>query len=132
MKRRLSHEVFRSVAEHLVEFRRDRPGDSFRGWLRTITRNKVRDHFRRRAGEPRAAGGTDAQLRLCDVPDPLTDDDPSEAGVVAGQVRRVLDATFEDRRSRTRGSGSSKRWIFSNLYPRPRPRWSRPLRFASD
>src|SRR5262249_14847420 len=29
-------EVFRSVSEHLNEFRRDRPGDTFRGWLRTI------------------------------------------------------------------------------------------------
>jgi RNA polymerase sigma-70 factor (ECF subfamily) len=93
-------DVFRAVAEHLGDFHRDRPGDTFRGWLRTITRNKVRDHFRRRADEPRAAGGTDAQLRLRDVPDPLTDDDPSEAGVVAVQVRRVLESIrgeFEER-----------------------------------
>src|SRR5581483_5856393 len=61
-------DVFRAVAEHLADFRRDRPGDTFRGWLRTITRNKIRDHYRRVAGQPRAAGGTDAQLRLSDVP----------------------------------------------------------------
>src|SRR6516165_9836782 len=36
-------EVFRSVAEHVVSFRRDRAGDSFRGWLHTITRNKIND-----------------------------------------------------------------------------------------
>jgi RNA polymerase sigma-70 factor (ECF subfamily) len=93
-------DVFRAVAEHLAEFRRDRPGDTFRGWLRTIARNKIRDHYRRLAGQPRAAGGTDAQLRLRDVPDPLPDDDPSEAGVVAVQVRRVLESIrgeFEER-----------------------------------
>src|SRR5438105_4437335 len=55
-------EVFRAVAEHVAAFRRDRPGDTFRGWLRTITRNKLRDHFRRRQDQPRAHGGTDAQL----------------------------------------------------------------------
>jgi RNA polymerase sigma-70 factor (ECF subfamily) len=92
-------DVFRSVAEHLVDFRRDRPGDTFRGWLRTITRNKIRDHFRRLGGEARASGGTDAQLRLHELPAPL-DDDPSEAGVVALQLRRVLDSIrgeFEER-----------------------------------
>ena len=93
-------EVFRSVAEHLADFRRDRPGDTFRGWLRTITRNKIRDHFRRVQDQPVAAGGTDAQLRFRDVPDPLPDDDPSEAGVMAQQLRQVLETIkpeFEER-----------------------------------
>jgi RNA polymerase sigma-70 factor (ECF subfamily) len=50
-------ETFRAVARNIREFRRDRAGDSFRGWLRTITQNKIRDHFRRQEHEPRAAGG---------------------------------------------------------------------------
>ncbi len=92
-------EVFRAVAQHLADFRRDRPGDSFRGWLRTITRNKVRDHFRRLEGEPRAAGGTDAQLRLREVPEPA-EVDPSEEDVVRQQLHRTLEAIrgeFEER-----------------------------------
>ena len=40
-------QVFQSVASHIGGFHKDRPGDTFRHWLRTITRNKVRDHFRR-------------------------------------------------------------------------------------
>src|SRR5437016_9503517 len=40
-------ETFRSVAKNIHDFRRDRAGDTFRGWLRTITQNKIRDHFRR-------------------------------------------------------------------------------------
>src|SRR2546425_622239 len=40
-------EVFQAVFQHVADFRRDRPGDSFRGWLWTITQNKLHDHFRR-------------------------------------------------------------------------------------
>jgi RNA polymerase sigma-70 factor (ECF subfamily) len=94
-------EVFRAVAEHIQGFRRDRAGDTFRGWLRTITRNKVRDHYRRQAGQPRAAGGTDAQLQLQRVPEPVADtEDPEEAGIVVQQLHRTLEAIrgeFEER-----------------------------------
>src|SRR5437588_9992509 len=40
-------DVFQSVAAHIATFHRDRRGDTFRGWLRTITRNKVHDYYRR-------------------------------------------------------------------------------------
>jgi hypothetical protein len=66
-------EVFTAVAAHVEQFRRERPGDSFRGWLWTITRNKIRDHFRHRQGQPQAAGGTDAQQQLGQIPDSLPD-----------------------------------------------------------
>jgi len=62
-------DVFRSVAEQVSGFRHDRPGDSFRGWLRTITRSKFRDYFRRTAREPKAAGGSEAQQWLLAIPD---------------------------------------------------------------
>lgn len=67
--RDVAQEVFRAVHVKLAQFRRDRPGDSFRGWLWTITRNKVRDHFRQLSDRPRAAGGTEAQIKLLDLPD---------------------------------------------------------------
>src|SRR5262245_1692497 len=51
-------EVFQAVAAHLGGFRKERAEDTFRGWLRTITRNKVRDLFRRRGREPDGVGGT--------------------------------------------------------------------------
>src|SRR3954451_16054692 len=41
-------EVFRTLAEKIDIFCRDRPGGTFRGWLRTITRNKIADHFRKK------------------------------------------------------------------------------------
>ncbi len=60
-------EVFRAVSQAIAGFRRSRPTDTFRGWLRTICRNKIRDHFRARAGQPVATGGSEAQLRFLEV-----------------------------------------------------------------
>jgi len=62
-------EVFQAVAVHYRNFHRDQPGDTFRGWLRTITKNKVHDHFRMRRREPQAAGGTEAKAWWSLVPD---------------------------------------------------------------
>jgi RNA polymerase sigma-70 factor (ECF subfamily) len=63
-------EVFQTVASGLDRFRRDRAGDTFRGWLRGITRNKLLEHRRRRLSQPEAQGGTDAQQRLQQVGEP--------------------------------------------------------------
>jgi RNA polymerase sigma-70 factor (ECF subfamily) len=71
-------DVFQAVATHITSFRKELPGDTFRGWLRIITQNKVYDHFRRLGREPQAAGGTEANLRLAQLPafeDVVIDDD---------------------------------------------------------
>jgi RNA polymerase sigma-70 factor (ECF subfamily) len=70
-------EVFRAVAQNIANFRREKPNDSFHGWLWTITRNKVRDQFRRRSSQPQAEGGTDGQTRLLNLPDDLAADEKS-------------------------------------------------------
>jgi RNA polymerase sigma-70 factor (ECF subfamily) len=67
-------EVFQAVTSSIGGFV-SQPGGTFRGWLRTITRNKVRDHFRRRRCEPSAAGGTEACRAMSHVAD--LDDEPS-------------------------------------------------------
>lgn len=61
-------EVFVAVDQRIHAFRKERPGDSFRGWLWTITRNKVTDHIRRATRQPQAAGGTDAKIQIQQVP----------------------------------------------------------------
>jgi RNA polymerase sigma-70 factor (ECF subfamily) len=99
----LVQEVFAAVAAHVAEFRRDRPGDSFGAWLRTITRNRIRDHYRRRQGKPEARGGTDAQQQLAQIGEPPEPSDPSAAcddGLDAWLSRRGLElvrAEFENR-----------------------------------
>ncbi|MDZ4683797.1 MAG: sigma-70 family RNA polymerase sigma factor [Planctomycetaceae bacterium] len=65
----LLQDVFSAVAGHLHRFHSERPADTFRGWLSTIARNKVRDHYRRRLREPDAAGGSEASRQFQHIPD---------------------------------------------------------------
>lgn len=99
----LLQEVFLSVAGNLDRFRKERPVDTFRGWLYTITRNKVRDHFRRRDSEPTAAGGSEALLRLQQIFAPNADTEPSpmtDDGILDELLRKALESIrgeFHDR-----------------------------------
>ena len=94
-------QVFQSVASHIQEFHKDRPGDTFRHWLRAITRNKVRDHFRKLGREPGGAGGTEAQLLFAQLPDDCpVGDDPDDGMIDRGLFNRALDqirGEFEER-----------------------------------
>ena len=60
-------EVFAAVARGIGQFHTDLPGDSFRGWLRTVTRSKVADHHRRAADQPAAIGGSDAHRQFQEI-----------------------------------------------------------------
>lgn len=71
-------DVFQSLAKNINQFRKDRPGDTFRGWMRIITRNKVYDHFRKTGRQPGAIGGTEASKQLSQFPDAELDDDQSD------------------------------------------------------
>ncbi len=95
-------EVFLAVARGIARYRHDREGDTFRGWLWTITQNKVRDHFRNRRAESQATGGTDAQQRLAQIPDelPSTWTSPPPAGQCLSPEQRAVElarAGVEDR-----------------------------------
>jgi RNA polymerase sigma-70 factor, ECF subfamily len=63
----IGQDVFLSVAIGLSRFRKERPEDTFRGWLRVITRRRVADYLRQAEAEPHAAGD-DRGLSLLDVP----------------------------------------------------------------
>jgi RNA polymerase sigma-70 factor (ECF subfamily) len=92
-------DVFGAVASHLGGFRREPAGGTFRGWLRTITRNKVRDHFRRRGREPAGTGGSEARSLLAQVPETVRADE-SEPAAESDLLRRALElirAEFEPR-----------------------------------
>jgi len=92
-------EVFQSVAAHVSDFRKQRANDTFRGWLRVITRNKVLDHFRRLGREPAAPGGTEAQRRLADIADGPIDeslDDPNEEMLLFHRALELIREEFAD------------------------------------
>jgi RNA polymerase sigma-70 factor, ECF subfamily len=80
-----------------------RSSDSFRGWLRTITRNKVLDHLRRQRREPPGEGGSDAQSRLAQVafPGPPAEDSDADGRAERGLVRRGLDLIRNEFAERT-------------------------------
>jgi RNA polymerase sigma-70 factor (ECF subfamily) len=88
----VTQEVFRTVHARVGAFRHGRPGDTFRGWLWTITRNKIGDHRRRRVTQPPAAGGSEARQRLEEVALEDTTDDGGPAPPPAGGLyRRALE-----------------------------------------
>ena len=83
-------EVFSSVARGIDRFERVKQEGSFRSWLATITRNRIRDLYRRRARQPNAAGGTEALNQLQNLEDSL-DQSISEANLSEALPRRVLE-----------------------------------------
>lgn len=92
-------EVFAKVFSTIATFRHDRPGDTLRGWLRVICRNKLNDLFRRRSGEAAPVGGTDGALRISQVP--AWDDDESSLAVdrhaLVRQAAELVRGEFEFR-----------------------------------
>lgn len=62
----VGQDVFLSVAIGLTKFRRDRPGDTFRGWLRVITQRRVADYLRK--SEPVGIGGEERHLLEVEFP----------------------------------------------------------------
>ena len=94
-------EVFRAVGSGIGEFRRDRPGDSFRGWLRTVTRSKVLDHFRRQGRETPGAGGSEAYERLQAYPEAGAESDAGaesfERTILLREALGLIAADFEER-----------------------------------
>jgi RNA polymerase sigma-70 factor (ECF subfamily) len=87
-------EVFQAVVAHVAQFRKERKSDTFRGWLRRITQNKLRDHFRKR-GEGRGVGGSSAQQRLAQLPQPqpvedaVPTDDQGEHALFARALQAI-------------------------------------------
>ncbi len=99
----LLQEVFSAVLRHLPKFRRTGPTDSFTAWLATISRNKIRDYYRRRGRQAEARGGTTAGLALAAVPQPSepSEDsvraDAASAALLRSRILDIVRAEFRDR-----------------------------------
>src|SRR5262249_42696795 len=94
-------EVFQAVVVHVNGFRKERQGDTFRGWLRRITRNKVLDHRRRLGREPQGAGGSDAQAHFAQLPFPQPCEEESDAPAERSLFLRALELIQRDFAERT-------------------------------
>jgi RNA polymerase sigma-70 factor (ECF subfamily) len=96
----LVQDVFAAAALGLAGFRRDRPGDTFRGWLRGITRKKILLHYRRDGRHVGAAGGSAAWKQLQQVAEPLAGCEQDEQRQFTGVCREVVEQVrgeFEER-----------------------------------
>jgi RNA polymerase sigma-70 factor (ECF subfamily) len=87
----VGQEVFQAVARKVADFRHDREGDTFRGWLRTITRNKICDHARNAQSGGVGAGGSDALAALAQV--------AADASSASGDAADESDAALVYRRA---------------------------------
>ena len=95
-------DTFRDVSRGLAKFRKENPGDSFRGWLWVIARNRIRQHFNRLNRQPAGVGGTAHAEQINSAPDFLQADDlPNEGSVKAAVVHRALDLIRDEFRERT-------------------------------
>ena len=97
-------DVFQVVAGQIVQFRREKPGDSFRGWLYAITRHKACDHFRRRQGQADPVGGSTMQLKLAAIADEYSDS--GDGSIQADDRTLVMRHVVED----LRGEFSESTW----------------------
>jgi RNA polymerase sigma-70 factor (ECF subfamily) len=96
--------VFRAVFRSINTFRHETKNDTFRGWLRTITRNKTLDFFRQQRADSVAPGGSDAHDVLQNLPF-LQNDASSEAEDNQERLqllRRAIELTLEDCEEHTR------------------------------
>jgi RNA polymerase sigma-70 factor (ECF subfamily) len=101
----LVQDTFAAVVRGLPKFERPTDGGSFRGWLRTIVRNKLNDYYRARRDKAAAAGGTDAHLNLGNLADPLADEadegtpvdarEATETGLVFRSAVDLIRTEFE-------------------------------------
>ncbi len=98
----VTQEVFGALTRHVKQLSYSRPSDTLRGWLWTITRNRVRDHYRARRHTARAAGGTEAHQRLEQLAD-QPPDPASESGAmeVRGVRQRALQLICQEFDART-------------------------------
>lgn len=97
----LVQEVFREVSQALPVYRRDRPEDTFRRWLRGVCRIAVLRHRRATGRQPRAAGGTVALDHLHAVPDAAPPDDeddpPDERNALYHRALELVRREFEEK-----------------------------------
>lgn len=97
--RDVGQEVFVAVACSIGDFHRDKSSDTFRGWLRTITRNKIHDFWRKQQKEPRPRGGSTARQLIQNVPDNELGDEhySEETAILARQMIELIRSQFSEK-----------------------------------
>jgi RNA polymerase sigma-70 factor, ECF subfamily len=98
----VAQDVFARSFASLDTFYHDRPSDTFRGWLRTITRHRIVDHYRKERRHVPAVGGSTAMGVLLNQPDL-----PEEADAVE---RDLCDQLYQNLLEYVRGEFEPRTW----------------------
>jgi RNA polymerase sigma-70 factor (ECF subfamily) len=97
--------VFLTLYMSLGRFRKEEPGDGFRKWLKTMTKNKVIDYLRKERNAPVALGGSAGQAVLEAYPDEPSategddedDEEESEDQILLRRCLQMVKSEFEPR-----------------------------------
>jgi RNA polymerase sigma-70 factor (ECF subfamily) len=118
----LIQEVLLVVVREVATFDRRRTG-AFRGWLRTILTNRIRDYFRDRTGHAVAAGGSEAGHILNELADPDSvlsvlwnkEHDEHLAGLAMARVRPDFTAVSWEAFTRQALAGEPAKTVATDL-----------------
>ena len=91
-------EVFQTLTKNVGKFAQS-PSSTFRGWLWTVTRNKIYDFHRRKDNQAQAAGGTEALAGFMQIseqpPAPDSDIGKDEASGIHQRALDLMKTDFE-------------------------------------
>ena len=71
----VAQQTFLTISGSLDQFQRNTPNQSFRAWIRSITRSRITDHWRSVAMKPVAEGGSDGARILRDWPESIDEEE---------------------------------------------------------
>jgi RNA polymerase sigma-70 factor (ECF subfamily) len=94
----IGQEVFKAIAGSIGNFEHGPHQGGFRAWLRAVTRNEIRDQWRRQHGHT-AAGGSDAYEQLLQTPvnEASDDTDCEESQILYRRALELIVKDFEER-----------------------------------
>jgi RNA polymerase sigma-70 factor (ECF subfamily) len=101
-------DVLQEVVTRVMEAVADYRGGNFIAWLYTLTRSRVANHFRHNPAP--AAGGSDAQQLLAEIPDPRAESEPAESPPGLEQLGGVLQRAVAAVRQRSAASSWQAFW----------------------
>jgi len=97
----VAQEVFQAASQRIEQFRHEQAGDTFRGWLRGITRHKVLAFWRSRERLGGPVGGSEAWHRLQEVPDAELTADSEESAQMSALFHRAVKLLRDEFEQRT-------------------------------
>lgn len=94
----IGQETFIAIARSIGSFQKTQEGQSFRGWLRTITNSKIADWGRRHRRNILPQGGSDALRQLNEIPESLLDESlprlSEEQSILYARVMELMGQEF--------------------------------------